>query len=88
VLLLANDIIGQHWTLGRVESIHSSTDGLVHAASVKTTSGVVRRPIAKMCLLEVHGPTLLFDNMTVRCSLAFHAVVNGCDCVVLIPGGV
>ncbi|GFV20163.1 integrase catalytic domain-containing protein [Trichonephila clavipes] len=41
------------WPLGRILQIYTSGDGIVRRAKVKTLSGVVVRPIQKLCPLEL-----------------------------------
>ncbi|XP_071476662.1 uncharacterized protein [Diadema antillarum] len=40
------------WPMGRVTETHVGGDGLVRSANVKTSGGVMTRPISKLCLLE------------------------------------
>ena len=38
--------------MGRIENIHPSRDGIVHAVDVRTKTGVYRRPVVKIYPLE------------------------------------
>lgn len=40
-----------HWPLARVMELHSSPDGVVRQATVRTASGTLRRPLVKLCPL-------------------------------------
>lgn len=40
-----------YWPLGRVIEIHPGNDGLIRVATVKTSNGVLKRPITKLALL-------------------------------------
>lgn len=39
------------WSWGRILLLHTRTDGLVCVATVKTTTGEMKLPIHKLCLL-------------------------------------
>ena len=39
------------WPLAKVIQVHPGKDGLVHVATVKTTTGIYKRPVAKLALL-------------------------------------
>ncbi|KAJ8968842.1 hypothetical protein NQ317_017895 [Molorchus minor] len=39
------------WTLGRILQLHPGKDGVVRVATVKTASGVYKRPVTKLCVL-------------------------------------
>lgn len=41
------------WRLATIEEIHPGPDGLVRVASVRTTSGVFKRPVHKLCLVPL-----------------------------------
>ncbi|XP_014209260.1 uncharacterized protein LOC106639936 [Copidosoma floridanum] len=44
------------WPIGRVISVHPGANGFVHAATLKTATGVYERFITKMVLLPVSAP--------------------------------
>ena len=56
VLLVADDAPRGYWPLGVVQQVHTSEDGVVRSASVRTATGTYTRPCTKLCLLE--GQTL------------------------------
>lgn len=39
------------WRIGRVIDLHPGTDGVIRVASVKTSSGVVKRAVTQLCEL-------------------------------------
>lgn len=43
------------WSLGRILAIHPGTDGVIRVAFVKTTNGVYKRAIRKLCALPMDG---------------------------------
>lgn len=43
------------WLLGRVEQTHPGKDGLVRAATLKTSKGQVTRPLTKLAILPLEG---------------------------------
>lgn len=42
-----------HWKRGRVTAVHPGRDGRVRVADVQTATGTLRRPVAKLCVLEM-----------------------------------
>jgi len=51
-------IPSNRWALGRIIKIHVGSDGLVRVATLKTQSGVIDRPIAKLYPLPVKNGLL------------------------------
>lgn len=43
------------WKLGRVIEVHPGPDGVVRAVTVRTSTGVVKRPVSKLCVLPNGG---------------------------------
>ncbi|XP_043482132.1 uncharacterized protein LOC122511132 [Leptopilina heterotoma] len=41
------------WALGRVTKVHAGRDGLVRTATLKTASGMLTRPVVKLCILPI-----------------------------------
>lgn len=39
------------WRLGRIISLHPGDDGIARVATVKTTTGILKRPLSKLCPL-------------------------------------
>ena len=52
ILIKNDDAPRSHWPLGRVQKTFPGSDGRVRTAEVKTPSGTLLRPVAKLCLLE------------------------------------
>ena len=52
VLIMEKDSPREKWKLGRVTAILPGKDGRVRVAKVKTPTGEIVRPVAKLCLLE------------------------------------
>ena len=52
MVLLADDAVpcGQ-WIMGRVTEIFADKNGLVRRVIVKTKTGVVKRPVVKLCFI-------------------------------------
>ena len=41
------------WPRGRVVAVHPGQDGIVRVVDVKTSTGVFRRPVTKLCVIDV-----------------------------------
>ena len=52
VLVMDENAPRGFWPLARVIAIHPSQDGRVRTVQVKTSSGVLVRPVSQLCLLE------------------------------------
>ena len=56
IVILKNDkSISCHWPLARIIEVQPGKDGLVRVATIKTASGVYKRPIVKLALLHRPG---------------------------------
>ena len=44
------------WPLGRIVTVFPGSDNVVRSAEVKTKFGLLRRPVAKLALLEEGSP--------------------------------
>lgn len=51
-----------NWKLGRIEQVFPGLDGLVRVADVRSGGKLVRRPIAKLCLLPVDDNVVQPDD--------------------------
>ncbi|XP_065368746.1 uncharacterized protein LOC135961178 [Calliphora vicina] len=52
LVIVMDDLLPPHeWNLGRIEKTFSGSDGNVRTANVRTASGVIKRPIVKLCYL-------------------------------------
>ena len=47
-----NDLRG-HWPLGRIIATFPGDDGVIRVVDVKTKNGVYRRPVTKLCSLDI-----------------------------------
>ncbi|XP_050294296.1 uncharacterized protein LOC126734641 [Anthonomus grandis grandis] len=56
VLLKEDNLPSLRWRTGRVVDLHSGNDGAVRVVSVRTSSGVVKRSITKICPLPIESP--------------------------------
>lgn len=43
------------WKKGRVEKLFPGKDGKVRVVDVRTTNGVYKRPVAKLCILDLQN---------------------------------
>ena len=52
VLYLETNVLRNRWPLGRVVKVYYSPDHLVRSVDVKTQTGIYKRPITKLCVIE------------------------------------
>lgn len=53
VLLVEDNAPPLMWPVGRVESVHFGSDGIVRVANVKTAKGLFKRAVRKLCVLPI-----------------------------------
>ena len=54
VVIVADDKLQRgNWPLGRISAVYPGNDGRVRVVDVKTTTGCYRRPVSKLCKLDV-----------------------------------
>lgn len=52
LVIVIDDMLPPHeWNLGRIVKTHAGSDGSVRVADVKVTTGIITRPIVKLCYL-------------------------------------
>lgn len=56
VLLKDDNLPPLRWKLGRVINLHPGDDGIVRVATVKTTTGIFKRGVVKLCPLPKLDP--------------------------------
>lgn len=57
VLIWMDNSSRLNWPIGKIIEIYPSKDGIVRVAKIKTVSGILIRPIKKLCPLELSLPT-------------------------------
>ncbi|CAG7632968.1 unnamed protein product [Allacma fusca] len=57
VLIKDNNLPPLKWKLARVTEIHPGRDGHVRVVSLKTSDGIIQRPISKLSLLPMESPS-------------------------------
>ena len=50
-MLQDDQVFTTRWPLGKIVGVHKGADGVVRVVSVKTATGVYRRPAVKVALL-------------------------------------
>jgi hypothetical protein len=54
VVIVVDDLLTRNsWPKGIIESIVPGKDGVICVVTVRTTSGVYKRPVSKICVLDV-----------------------------------
>lgn len=53
VLLIDENSPPLAWSLGRIQDVHPGQDGIVRVVTVKTSKGVVKRAVRKLCVLPM-----------------------------------
>lgn len=53
VLLIDENLPTFKWSLGRIVNLYCGADGKVRVVDIKTQSGVVKRPVSKICVLPM-----------------------------------
>jgi transposase InsO family protein len=53
VIIADNNLHRNHWPRGVVSAVHPGRDGVVRVVDVKTNAGVYRRPVVKLCVLDI-----------------------------------
>ena len=52
IVIIVNEQVPRcHWPLGVVTKVNVSLDGLVRSADIKTSTGILTRPVNKLVLL-------------------------------------
>ena len=51
VVLQEDNVLPNKWPIARILIVHPGSDGLVRAATVKTSTGIYKRPITKLVML-------------------------------------
>ena len=56
LVLVKDDLLPPNdWKMGRVVKVHEGHDQHVRVVDVKTTTGIISRPIVKLCVLQISG---------------------------------
>ncbi|KAJ8981431.1 hypothetical protein NQ317_015633 [Molorchus minor] len=58
VLIKDDGVAPLQWSMGRILELHPARDGIARVATVKTSKGIVKRPLVKLCPLPVDIPSL------------------------------
>lgn len=53
VILQEDNLPPLCWSLGRIEQVYPSKDNIIRVVSVRTSKGVYKRPITKLCVLPI-----------------------------------
>nr|CAH7760091.1 unnamed protein product [Callosobruchus chinensis] len=58
VVLRDDNLPPLYWKLGRIVSLHPGADGAVRVVTVKTSSGAVKRAVARVCVLPIENESV------------------------------
>jgi hypothetical protein len=54
VVIVVDDLLPRNfWPKGIIEELFPGKDGIVRVVTVRTTTGTYRRPVSKICVLDV-----------------------------------
>ena len=53
VLIAADNVRRYNWNMGLITKLYPSADGVVRSVELKTATGTLRRPVQRLCALEV-----------------------------------
>ncbi|XP_076300572.1 uncharacterized protein LOC143218889 [Lasioglossum baleicum] len=53
VLIKEDNLPPMKWALGRILELHLGQDSVTRVVSIRTATGVIKRPVAKICLLPI-----------------------------------
>lgn len=63
IVLVSNDNLKRiYWPLGKILSVFASKDGIIRRVKIKTKSGILIRPIQKVCPLELDGENITYED--------------------------
>lgn len=54
-----------HWKMGRITKVTPGSDGLIRVAEIQTDTGIMKRPLSKICQLPVQA-SLVDENKKVK----------------------
>lgn len=63
------------WKLGRITKVVPGSDGLIRVAEVQTQSGIIKRPISKLCQLPLQTE-LVEENKSIRDKSKYNTKLN------------
>jgi hypothetical protein len=90
VVFVVNDLLPRNsWPKGIIEELFPGKDGIVRVVTVRTTTGTYRRPVSKICVLDVKKGEDLDSEPTLGgpCHLQHHEEL-ACPQIVLKLNGV
>lgn len=61
VLLKEDNTPPNRWPLGRIVELHPGKDNITRVVTVKTKSGLVKRPVSKICILPIERDETIRD---------------------------
>ncbi|CAK1603769.1 unnamed protein product [Parnassius mnemosyne] len=54
VLIVDSNLPPLEWRSGRVQDVHPGKDGVVRVVTLRTTNGLLKRPVNKLCPLPLN----------------------------------
>ena len=74
MLIAADNVRRYNWNMGLITKLYPSADGVVRSVELKTATGTLRRPVQRLCALEVaaeDGASLMasqFESVAIETS--------------------
>lgn len=53
VIIKEDNLAPLQWSMGRIIQVHPGSDGMIRVATIKTSTGTIKRPVTKLCILPL-----------------------------------
>ncbi|XP_076384469.1 uncharacterized protein LOC143263256, partial [Megalopta genalis] len=53
VIIREDNLPPLQWSMGRIVQVHPGTDGVIRVATVRTSTGTIKRPVTKLCIISL-----------------------------------
>ncbi|XP_076661119.1 uncharacterized protein LOC143364992 [Halictus rubicundus] len=53
VIIKEDNLPPLQWSMGRIVQVHPGNDGVIRVATVRTSTGTIKRPVTKLCIIPL-----------------------------------